>query len=1192
MTHINMTSLHTYTCLVCLVSLALQACASTPPPAVLDDATRLIASPETEEYDTLQPKLLREAREYEQKARQAYERGQLDDAKLYAHISIQRYETARNLSERDASKELATQMRAADKALSVEEQRVLEESAELRRFRELEQRYSSIQDELDGVRAELQGSAQRARRELSRARARQAEAIGVGAPTYARQDYARARMLIESAMESMDGQLFDEAAQSAVQATSLFDQTILTAQESEVARRREEKALIEQAAAARDEPPREEALSSQPDMVVNDPGPSQMGRQEALRAIDEATNAQAAALGARMNDHSSDLYNQATFLLDTAERRLAASDFFEACLKAERAQDLFLRGAQHTPDGSLDQARQTIQAAEDARAGAIRRGIEQGPRLEPGDYALDLARRALESKDVPRAIKKATEASLTYDALQATPPPTTADATLDSPLTLAGGGTTSNRSNRSGDFAQAAEQQIVKLQVERAEALGVLKNTSCPGPYQEFEAFLELAQQRFEAEDYAQAFEFSVKASERLRRCDTVAVESTTTSSRRVSTTASKEESRSDELARKKEAERQRDLAIKALSQAQTKWASVSAALPGDARLREASTLLANAEKWYEKREFEQTTDSAKLAKVKLDVLQAEIDTKAISDTPPKEVERTSKTEAPVVACADLRVNLEQTEAAKLRASTHATDDVSKASYERAVNMTLQGQTLGETGVCDASRLMFESARAEFDQVVSMRDISPRAEVTLTPSVDDRARKTDPPVTSSPSVNEEDVMTAEEVEAMMSAERDSKRKEALALEAISKAKLLQARAMTKSATSVYKTAVNLLEDAERAMRKSHFTRAAIMAEQASGAFVSLSESASKEEAASQAEWKPAYSKVLDALIARDRVKPLVTKSEQDTFDRGVNNLTRSRSSWDQKDYFAAGRFADAAKKDFEEAEQAALARREKEEQDEAQRAKELEAKAALDAQTKRQKEQAEREAQRQRERELEAEQERQKKEANQMEREAQRRAAENSLLQAKIKIDLCAKEACTKRDEAAVLRAQATYESAQQAMKNEDYSRTSNLSSQVITELDAALAKALPFEVPAEFTRVKLVGQQLRLEPKIQFVSGGAVMTADSQKTLDELAQVILANNALLSQITLTGFTDSRGKLETNIALSEKRAKAVRLALIQRGVNKDLLIAQGLGPDRPVADNKTKVGREANRRVEVDLTFK
>jgi len=51
--------------------------------------------------------------------------------------------------------------------------------------------------------------------------------------------------------------------------------------------------------------------------------------------------------------------------------------------------------------------------------------------------------------------------------------------------------------------------------------------------------------------------------------------------------------------------------------------------------------------------------------------------------------------------------------------------------------------------------------------------------------------------------------------------------------------------------------------------------------------------------------------------------------------------------------------------------------------------------------------------------------------------------------------------------------------------------------------------------------------------------------------------------------------------------LSQKRAEVVRSYLISRGYSSELIQAQGIGEDRPVADNTSAEGRANNRRVEI-----
>lgn len=70
------------------------------------------------------------------------------------------------------------------------------------------------------------------------------------------------------------------------------------------------------------------------------------------------------------------------------------------------------------------------------------------------------------------------------------------------------------------------------------------------------------------------------------------------------------------------------------------------------------------------------------------------------------------------------------------------------------------------------------------------------------------------------------------------------------------------------------------------------------------------------------------------------------------------------------------------------------------------------------------------------------------------------------------------------------------------------------------------------------------------------------------------------------AKVIVEGHTDDRGSDAYNQALSQRRAEAVRQALISKhGVAANRISAEGFGESRPVADNKTAEGREQNRRV-------
>jgi outer membrane protein OmpA-like peptidoglycan-associated protein len=71
--------------------------------------------------------------------------------------------------------------------------------------------------------------------------------------------------------------------------------------------------------------------------------------------------------------------------------------------------------------------------------------------------------------------------------------------------------------------------------------------------------------------------------------------------------------------------------------------------------------------------------------------------------------------------------------------------------------------------------------------------------------------------------------------------------------------------------------------------------------------------------------------------------------------------------------------------------------------------------------------------------------------------------------------------------------------------------------------------------------------------------------------------------------VEVAGHTDSTGSDAYNQSLSERRSASVTSYLRGRGVIMERLITIGMGESRPVADNSTSDGRQANRRVEITM---
>jgi outer membrane protein OmpA-like peptidoglycan-associated protein len=101
----------------------------------------------------------------------------------------------------------------------------------------------------------------------------------------------------------------------------------------------------------------------------------------------------------------------------------------------------------------------------------------------------------------------------------------------------------------------------------------------------------------------------------------------------------------------------------------------------------------------------------------------------------------------------------------------------------------------------------------------------------------------------------------------------------------------------------------------------------------------------------------------------------------------------------------------------------------------------------------------------------------------------------------------------------------------------------------------------------------------------VLFDTGRAQLNSGSGRKLDQLAQFL--NEHPERRVQIDGFTDSVGTDSYNLDLSQRRADAVRSALLSRGIDSSRIGSQGYGKSFPVADNTDSGGRQLNRRVEV-----
>lgn len=212
--------------------------------------------------------------------------------------------------------------------------------------------------------------------------------------------------------------------------------------------------------------------------------------------------------------------------------------------------------------------------------------------------------------------------------------------------------------------------------------------------------------------------------------------------------------------------------------------------------------------------------------------------------------------------------------------------------------------------------------------------------------------------------------------------------------------------------------------------------------------------------------------------------------------------------------------------------------------------------------------------------------------------EASRRDAEQARLEAekqRIQSLAQAEETDRLRAEADAARSQG-----EQAQQDADLARAQAVQTQRLADAqareselarkEAQLAEATAVDLRARLQNLHATqgaeGMQMTLDD-IAFAPGQAALRPEAKSSLGRL--VAFVNKDPSKAIRIEGHTDSRGNTAANQLLSQRRADALRDALIAAGVTANRITSIGLGEGQPVAANETEEGRARNRRVDVIL---
>jgi outer membrane protein OmpA-like peptidoglycan-associated protein len=119
---------------------------------------------------------------------------------------------------------------------------------------------------------------------------------------------------------------------------------------------------------------------------------------------------------------------------------------------------------------------------------------------------------------------------------------------------------------------------------------------------------------------------------------------------------------------------------------------------------------------------------------------------------------------------------------------------------------------------------------------------------------------------------------------------------------------------------------------------------------------------------------------------------------------------------------------------------------------------------------------------------------------------------------------------------------------------------------------------------------VERIGEGIKVtfESGILFQTNKADLNTSSKDALTKFAKTL--SDYPDTNIMIYGHTDNTGTDAINQPLSERRANAVKVFLVNAGVGSPRITTQGMGSSSPVATNDTEAGRQQNRRVEIAIT--
>ena len=369
----------------------------------------------------------------------------------------------------------------------------------------------------------------------------------------------------------------------------------------------------------------------------------------------------------------------------------------------------------------------------------------------------------------------------------------------------------------------------------------------------------------------------------------------------------------------------------------------------------------------------------------------------------------------------------------------------------------------------------------------------------------------------------------------------------------------------KADPNVSAYAPEAMSEAEKAMRAAEQARDLAERSNAQNDYKELKHKAYLAGKKSQIALTMAEEKVKDKEIERlnrDKTEVLLKKREQEI------RLARKEAEKARSMALSEAEKAERAKREAEQARSMALSEAEKAERAKREaeaRAREMEEARSMAQSAAEKAERAKKEAEEAR---LLASAEAAEKEKANREAAMKAREAEQARMQAEAR----AREAERARMEAEAKAREAERARREAAARAEEAEKAKAEIDELLSQLSDLKAKQ------TERGIVLTMGDVL-------FGFDKATLSSVALRNVDKLADFLRKHPN--RSVLIEGHTDNVGSDEYNLGLSERRAEAVKSALVAKGIGEERITTKGYGKKYPVASNSTSEGRQLNRRVEV-----